>query len=88
MLISIRHSWYLYKRNVTAKMQHILQHIMVWVKPIWAYSVPVLKDFEWILEVEQVCTRETSRAETAETAENASPSLDKMGDDVIVLLGI
>ena len=48
----------------------------------------MLKDFEWILEVEQVCTRETSRAETAETAENASPSLDKMGDDVIVLLGI
>ena len=47
----------------------------------------MLKDFEWILEVEQVCTRETSRAETAETAENASPSLDKMGDDVMVLLG-
>lgn len=44
----------------------------------------MLKDFEWILEVEQVCTRETSRAETAE---NASPSLDKMGDDVMVLLG-
>lgn len=51
--------------------------------------MPVLlryKDFTWILEIEQVCIR-AAIVETGETAENASPGLDKMGDDVIILLG-
>lgn len=44
MVINIWHSWYLYKRNVIAKTQHIQHHIMVWVKPIWAYSVACVKE--------------------------------------------